>query len=143
MRRVPAGLAGLILVFAAAACAPASGTAVTTSHRPSVAEPGRLVPAAAVRRLTAIANRAVALNGGHPVAWATAVVTSHAKALTSATPGDTTPGANTVVYLVTIKGDSVCDLCSVPPGGHAPTGTYLSIVISAKNFEGTDSGISP
>jgi hypothetical protein len=73
----------------------------------------------------------------------TAVVTTHAKALTSATPGDTTPGGKAIVYLVTIKGNFVCNLCSVPPGGHAPTGTYLSLVIAAKTFEGTDSGIGP
>ena len=78
-----------------------------------------------------------------PVAWATAVVTTHAKALTSATPGDTTPGAKAIVYLVTIKGHFVCHLCSVPAGGHAPTGTYLSLVIDAKTFAGTDSGIGP
>jgi hypothetical protein len=142
MRRAPLWLAGLIPVFVAAGCASANGTPVT-SYRPSVAEPGRPVPAAAVHRLTAIANRAVENNGGHPVVWATAVVTTHAKALTSATPGDTAPGARTVVYLVTIKGQFVCNLCSVPPGGHAPTGTYLSLVISARNFAAADSGISP
>jgi hypothetical protein len=113
-----------------------------TSHRSGVAEPGQSVPASAVHRLTAIASRAVKLNGGHPVVWATAVVTTHAKALTSATPGDTTPGAKAIVYLVTIKGHFVCDLCTGPAGSRAPTGTYLSIVINAKNFEGTDSGIS-
>jgi len=136
-------LIGLIPVIAAAACGSASGTAVTASHRPAVAEPGQPVPASAVHRLTAIADRAVTLNGGHPVAWATAVVTTHAKALTSATPGDTTPGGKAIVYLVTIKGNFVCHLCSVPPGGHAPTGTYLSLVIAAKTFEGTDFGIGP
>lgn len=136
-------LIGLISVLTTAACGSASGTAVTVGHRPAVAEPGRLVPAAAIHRLTAIADRAVTLNGGHPVAWATAVVTTHAKALTSATPGDTTPGPRTIVYLVTIKGRFVCGLCSVPSGGHAPTGTYLSLVIDAKTFEGTDFGIGP
>ncbi|HET7016136.1 MAG TPA: hypothetical protein VFI65_19600 [Streptosporangiaceae bacterium] len=107
-----------------------------------MAKPGDPVPGAAVRRLTAIASRAVKLNGGHPVAWATAVVTTHAKALTSAAPGDTTPGGKAIVYLVTIKGHFVCNLCSYPSGAHAPTGTYMSIVIDAKKFEGTDSGIS-
>jgi hypothetical protein len=136
-------LIGLIPVLVAAACGSASGTAVTGTHRPGVAEPGQPVPALAVHRLTAIADRAVTLNGSHPVAWATAVVTTHAKALTSATPGDTTPGAKAIVYLVTIKGHFVCGLCSVPPGGHAPTGTYLSLVIDARTFEGTDSGIGP
>jgi len=133
----------LIPVLAAAACGSAGGTTVTASHRPAVAEPGQPVPASAIHRLTAIADRAVTVNGGHPVAWATAVVTTHAKALTSATPGDTTPGGKAIVYLVTIKGHFVCGLCSVPPGAHAPTGTYLSLVIKAKTFVGTDSGLSP
>jgi hypothetical protein len=136
-------LTGLVPVFAAVACGSASGMAVTASHHPAVAEPGQPVPASAVHRLTAIADRAVTLNGGRPVAWATAVVTTHAKALTSATPGDTTPGAKAIVYLVTIKGHFVCGLCSVPPGSHAPTGTYLSLVIDARTFAGTDSGIGP
>src|SRR5215471_14825727 len=134
-------LVWLIPVLAAAACGSAAG--MTASHHSAVAEPGQPVPASAVHRLTAIADRAVTLNGGHPVAWATAVVTTHANALTSATPGDTTPGRKVVVYLVTIKGHFVCGLCSVPPGAHAPTGTYLSLVINAKTFEGTDFGISP
>lgn len=136
-------LAGLILVLAAAACGSVGGKAVTDSYRPAVAEPGQPVPASAVHRLTAIADRAVTLNGGYPVEWATAVVTTHAKALASATPGDATPGAKAIVYLVTIKGHFVCSLCSVPPGGHAPAGTYLSLVIDTRTFEGTDSGIGP
>jgi len=136
-------LAGLIPALAVAACGSASGTAVTASHRAAIAEHGQPVPVSAVHRLTAIAERAVTLNGGHPVAWATAVVTTHARALTSATPGDTTPGGKAIVYLVTIKGHFVCGPCSVPPGGHAPTGTYLSLVIDARSFEGTDSGIGP
>jgi len=136
-------LIGLIPVFAAAACGSAGGTVVTASHRPAVAELGQPVPASAVHRLTAIADRAVTLNGAHPVAWATAVVTTHAKALTSATPGDTTPGGKRIVYLLTIKGHFVCGLCSVPPGSHALTGTYLSLVVDARTFAGTDSGIGP
>jgi hypothetical protein len=133
----------LIPVLAAVACGSASGTAVTVSHRPAVAEPGEPVPASAVNRLTAIADRAVTLNGGRPVVWATVVVTTHAKALTSATPGDTTPGAKGIVYLVTIKGHFACGLCSGPSGSHAPTGAYLSLVIDARTFEGTDFGIGP
>jgi hypothetical protein len=133
---------GLICVLAAAACGSATGTAATVSHDQASAEPGQPVPASAVHRLTVIADRAVALNGGHPVAWASAVVTTRGKALTSATPGDTTPGAGSVVYLVTIKGHFDCDLCSGPPGSHAPAGTYLSLVVGAKTFTGTDAGIS-
>ena len=136
-------LTALIPALATVACGSVSGTAVTASHRSAVAEPGQPVPASAVRRLTAIADRAVTANGGRPVAWATVVVTTHAKALTSATPGDTTPGAKAIVYLVTIKGHFTCGLCSVPPGGHAPVGAYLSLVIDARTLEGTDSGIGP
>jgi hypothetical protein len=47
-------------------------------------------------RLTVIAERAARLNGDrHPV-WVTAVLTTHAQALTSATPGDLIPGADGV-----------------------------------------------
>jgi hypothetical protein len=133
----------LILVPAIGACGSARSTSVTASLHPAEAKPGQPVPASAVHRLTAIADRAVTLNGAHPVAWATAVVTTHAKALSSATPGDATPGANTIVYLVTIKGHFVCNLCTGPPGSRAPTGTYLSLVVNARTFEGTDSGIGP
>jgi hypothetical protein len=135
-------LAGLILILAAAACGSVSGTAVTASHQLTVAEPGQPVPASAVHWLTAMADRIVTMDGGHPVAWATAVVTTHAKALTSATPGDFIPNdEKTVVYLVTIKGHFVCDLCTGPRGSHAPAGTYLSLVVDAKTFYGTDFGL--
>jgi hypothetical protein len=85
----------------------------------------------------------VKANGGHPVAWATAVVTTEAKALTSATPGDTVPGGRATVYLVTIKGHFVCNACSGPSGARAPTGTYMSMTFNTKNFVGIDFGLSP
>src|SRR5215469_7234265 len=96
MLRVTMALSGLVLAGCASAHA---GT------RPSVPVPGELVPASAIHRLTAIADQAVKVNGGHAVVWATAVVTTRAKALTSATPGDLIPNdTKTVVYLVTMKG---------------------------------------
>jgi hypothetical protein len=71
------------------------------------------------------------------------VVTTHEKALTSATPGDTEPGGQrTVVYLMTMKGRFVADDVSVPAGAHAPAGRYLSIVLNAKTFESLDFGLS-
>ena len=105
---------------------------------------GRPVPTSAVPRLTAIAERAARVNGdAHPV-WVTAVLTTHAKALTSATPGDLIPGADGVpVYLVTIRGHFVCNTCTGPPGSKAPTGTYISLVIDARTFTGLDFGLSP
>ena len=133
----------LIPVLAAAACGSASWSAVAVSHhRPATPVPGQPVPAAAVHRLTAMVDRAVTVNDGRAVAWASAVVTTHAKALTSATPGDFVPNdEKTVVYLVTVKGHFVARATSVPPGAHAPTGTYMSLVINAKTFAGLDFGL--
>jgi hypothetical protein len=112
--------------------------------RPSTPVPGQPVPASAVQRLTAMVDRAVKLNDGHGVAWASAVVTTRAKALTSATPGDFVPNdEKTVVYLVTVKGHFVARAVSVPLGAHAPTGTYMSMVIDAKTFAGLDFGLRP
>lgn len=157
--------AGLVLaLFAATACGSASATAhqasdplptaslpsptasdplPTASHssplspRQTHAKPGQPVPASAVRRLTVIADRTVKVNGDGPVEWATAVVTTQVKAA----PG-TTLGREATVYLVTIKGHFICELCSVPSGAHAPTGTYISLVIIAKTFRGTAFGIA-
>ena len=133
----------LASVLAAAACGMASGSALTVSHHgPAAAVPGQPVPAAAVHRLTAIVNRAVTVNDGRAVVWASAVVTTRAKALTSATPGDFIPNdEKTVVYLVTVKGHFVASAVSVPPGAHAPTGTYMSLVINPKTFAGLDFGL--
>jgi hypothetical protein len=82
MLRAAAVLAGLAL--AGCASDPPAG-------RPATAVPGQPVPGSALRRLTAIADRAVRVNDGHGVMWASAVVTTRAKALTSATPGDLVP----------------------------------------------------
>jgi hypothetical protein len=118
---VGASLAGLML----AGC----GIARHTSG-PSAPEPGLPVPVSVVHRLTAIADGAVRVNGGDAPVWASAVVTTHEKALTSATPGDTEPtGENTVVYLVTMR-------------GHFVDGRYLSIVVDARTFETTDIGLA-
>ena len=123
---------------------PVPSSPVPSSPVPSSPVPGQPVPAWALQRLAALADQAVKENGGRPPAWATAVVTTHEKALTSATPGDTVPiGQNVIVYLVTIKGHFVLGAASIPSGGHAPTGTYMSLVIEAKTFQGLDFGLSP
>ena len=59
------------------------GTAVMASHQLTIAEPGQPVPASAVHRLTAVANRIVTMNGRYRVARTTAVVTTRAKAPSS------------------------------------------------------------
>jgi hypothetical protein len=105
---------------------------------------GRPVPSSALHQLTAIAKHAAALSGDkHPV-WATVVLTTHAKALTSATPGDYVPGNTGVaVYLLTIRGHFVCDYCTGPAGSKAPTGRYISLVLNAKTLREMDFGLAP
>lgn len=118
-------------------------TPAASSTRGVVPVPGRPVPTSALRTLTEIAGRVARVNGDRAPAWVSVVVTTHEKALTSATPGDTEPfGQKTIVYLVTMKGHFVANDVSTPLGAHAPTGTYLSIVINAKTFESLDFGLS-
>ncbi len=133
----------LASLLAVAGCGSAGGSAVMVSHHGrATAVPGQAVPPAAVDRLTGMVNRAVTVNDGHAVAWASAVVTTRAKALTSATPGDFVPNAGrTPVYLVTVKGHFAARAASVPAGAHVPTGTYLSLVIGAKTFAELDFGL--
>jgi hypothetical protein len=89
----------------------------------SVAAPGAPLPAAAIPRLTAIAHHAAAINGDPHPEWNTAVLTTRAKALTSATPGDYVPGsADVAAYLVTMHGRFTATHVSVPPGAKAPAG---------------------
>ena len=134
-RRVPAVLAcaaAIASVLAAAGC----GRALAAGGAP--------VPASAIGRLAAIAHRAATINGDPAPAWITAVVTTRAKALTSATPGDYVPGSGHVkVFLITMRGHFTAGEASGPPGARAPTGRYLSLVIDAKTFRGLDFGISP
>ncbi|HUB37918.1 MAG TPA: hypothetical protein VMA72_03600 [Streptosporangiaceae bacterium] len=118
-------------------------TSAAPSTRRGVPVPGRPVPATAVRTLTAIAARVAKATGDKAPVWESAVVTTHKKALTSATAGDTEPvGQETIVYLVTMKGHFVAEDFSGPAGSRAPTGTYLSIVINARTFESLDLGLS-
>ena len=133
---------GRVLTALAGAAAMASVLAAGCGQAPAAA--GTLVPAAAIGRLTAIAHRAAKINGDPAPAWITAVVTTRAKALTSATPGDYVPGsAHMKVFLITMRGHFTARDATGPPGAKAPTGRYLSLVIEAKTFQGLDFGISP
>ena len=160
-------LAGLTLAgcgtYRAGAAANAAGHAATAGHAGTariawyagtagraaqartygaMLDPGRPVPAWAVPRLRACAKRFAKLNGGHALTQATAVFTTHRKALTSATPGDFVPGSGGVpVYLVTMRGQFVAYDVSVPPGAAAPTGRYASLVLDARTFDTMDLGI--
>jgi hypothetical protein len=127
-----AGAAAMTSVLAVAGC----------GQLPAAA--GTQVPAPAIGRLTAMAHRAATINGDSAPAWITAVATTHAKALTSATPGDYVPGsAHIKVFLITMRGHFTARDATGPPGAKAPTGRYLSLVIDAKSFQGLDFGISP
>jgi hypothetical protein len=129
---VLAGAAALASVLAAAGCGR------------SAAAIGAPVPASAIGRLTAIAHRAATINGDPHPAWITAVLTTRAKALTSATPGDYVPGsAHVKVFLITMRGRFIAREATGPPGAKAPAGRYLSLVIDARTFRGLDFGISP
>jgi hypothetical protein len=138
--RSPRGVAGIVVGLAGAGFAiSAAFVGPTANAKGAVAA----VPASAIPRLDAIALRVAQSNGDPRPAWITVVVTTHGKALESATPGDTEPTGNgTTVYLVTMKGTFTDDLASVPYGASAPTGRYLSIVINAKTFAVTDFGLS-
>ena len=126
-----AGAAALASVLAAAGCGR------------SAAATGAPVPASAIPRLTAMAHHAATLNGDPSPAWIAAVLTTRAKALTSATPGDYVPGsAHVKVFLITMRGHFTARGATGPPGAKAP-GRYLSLVIDAKTFRGLDFGISP
>jgi hypothetical protein len=101
------------------------------------------VPASAVPRLTALARRAATANGDPAPAWATAVLTTRAKALTSATPGDFVPGSAGVrAFLVTMRGRFTAYGSSPPAGAALPTGRYLPLVVDAKTFQVLDFGLS-
>jgi hypothetical protein len=103
---------------------------------------GTPVPASAIGRLTAIAHRAASINGDPAPAWITVGMTTHAKALTVATPGDYIPGsADVKVFLIIMRGHFTAREVSVPPGAKAPAGQYLSLVIDARTFQGLDFGL--
>jgi hypothetical protein len=134
---------GRVLTALAGAAALASVLAVAGCGQ-STAAAGTQVPAAVIARLTAMAHRAATINGDPAPVWITAVVTTRAKALTSATPGDYVPGsARTKAFLITMRGHFTARDATGPSGAKAPTGRYLSLVIEARTFQGLDFGISP
>jgi hypothetical protein len=135
LARAAAALACVLAVvtgLAAAGCAGSSAGA------------GPPVPASAIPRLTAIGSRAAAADAGAAPLQMTAVLTTHVKALTSATPGDFVSGpGGAPVFLVTMRGHFTATEASRPPGAAAPVGRYLSIVVDARTFQVLDSGLSP
>jgi hypothetical protein len=136
-----AGAAGNAGSAGHAGTAGRTGQARTYAAMLGSARPGHPVPASAVPRLRALAQRFAKLSGGHALTQATAVLTTHRKALTSATPGDFVPGSGGVpVYLVTMQGRFTVN-APRPPGAAAPTGRYASLVLDARTFAGLDMGV--
>jgi hypothetical protein len=139
--RSPRGVAGIIVGLAGV------GLAISAAFvGPVATATGAVaaVPASAVPRLQAIAERAAAADGDGAPQWITVVLTTHGKALESATPGDTEPRSNGLaVYLITMKGRFTASGWSGPSGSRAPAGTYLSLVVDARSFTVTDVGVSP
>lgn len=116
------------------------------SERTNVAVPGSPVPASAIPRLRAIADRAMKENGGADPSWISAVVTTQEKALDSV-DGGCGPGGETVVYLVTMKGHFTWPRAGPAPlsaqRAHPPTGHYLYVMVSATTFEQIATGLRP
>jgi len=74
------------------------------------------------------AGRAASANGVPTPLRMTAVLTTHAKALTSATPGDFVAGAGDVpVFLVTVRGNFAASAASrLAPAATTPNRSALS-----------------
>ncbi len=148
MRRLAAARRGAVITgMLACALAVLAGLAWGRAGSPRVAASSAAaspVPASAMAQLTEVASRAAAANGDASPEWTTAVLTTHAKALTSATPGNLVPGAGGVsVYLVTMRGHFIAYGSSPPAGAALPVGEYLSLVVDARTFRVLDVGLSP
>jgi len=50
--------------------------------------------------------------------------------------------SNQPVYQIVLHGHFTCGACSVPPGAHAPSGTWVTSAIDRETLQGTDFGIT-
>jgi hypothetical protein len=141
--RTRRGIAGLLVGLAAVGLGMYAAFAGQPAQAGEGPAPGLAITSGAAVRLDAIAMAAARGNGDARPAWIEVVITTHGKALESATPGDTEPSGNgTTVYLITMKGRFTGYDASVPSGARLPTGTYISLVVNARTFAVTDSGLS-
>jgi hypothetical protein len=123
-------------VVAAAAAAAVLAVTLPASHD-SIRLPG----GGDAQPILDAADRAAKGNGGK-------AVNVEAVKTTRGAAGDFTghPTTNTeeVVWVVQVSGSHyVCGACSMPPGATAPRGDYLTMVLRASDWQGTDGGISP
>src|SRR5207245_2623645 len=112
----------------AAAVRPASGTPV----------PAAAIPAPAMVRLRAVADRLVRGDSQTAPHWVSVVATTRNKALAAAEPDEwlVASARNVPVYLMTMKGRfwPTPVPSPVPPAKGLPAGRYLSVVVDAKTF---------
>lgn len=135
---------GIVVGVAAVGLGIYAGFAGQPAQAGNASVPGLAVSASAATRLDGIARSFAKANADAHPAWINAVITTHGRALASATPGDSeSAGARSVVYLITMHGRFTGRMASVPPGAKLPTGSYLSIVINARTFMLMDWGLSP
>lgn len=120
----------------------AVSTALTALPSGASATAGSAVPASAIPALRSHMLRLARLSDDAHPASIRAVVTTRAKAMRAATPGDTIPGvAHQAAYLVVMKGTFKVD-APVPRGAHLPTGRYLAVTVDPATFQVMDLGLS-
>ena len=137
------GVPGILVGVAAVGLGIYAAFAGQPAQAGNASVPGLAVSSTAAARLDQIARSFASANGDARPAWIDSVITTHANALRSATPGDTEPAGNrTDVYLITIRGHFIGRMASVPLGAHLPTGRYISVVINARTFMIMDWGLS-
>ena len=96
---------------------------------------------ATTERLLAVADQAAKRDGGE-AKRVEAVRTTRGTAADLTGHSNQNQGED--VWVVQVSGDHFrCDLCSHPYGATAPTGDYITIVLRASDFEGTDGGLGP
>jgi hypothetical protein len=127
--RISPSLAAVALVLSLSACG---------SQSASVAADG---DESAKARLLAAADAAAKRNGGE-AKRVEAVETTRGKA--ADLTGHSNQNQSEGVWVVQVSGDHyLCGACSVPYGGTAPKGDYVTIVLRASDFESTDGGLGP
>jgi hypothetical protein len=131
-------------VAASAAMAAAlSGILLSAGSSGASAAPRPAIPAAAVPALRAgMLDLARYTGDAHP-ASVNAVITSRARALQAATPGETVPGSTRqTVYLVVLIGHFTDTHAAVPPGAKIPVGRYLTVTINRATGQLMDLSLS-
>jgi hypothetical protein len=103
---------------------------------------GSAIPASAAHQLKAAMYQMARASGDARPTSVQAVLTTRAKALQLATPGETVPGSTgQTVYLVVMKGHFTLREVSLPRGAHAPRGHYLSETLNPTTLQPMDIGL--